>query len=217
MKLNNMQKKSIILSFVLLFAIILNVSAQYAHESLIKFEKNNVNAVIADYSRPKSVIEEALKAQLEKEGLVKSDKTKGYIVYKGANWNRLGKEKVDLYFKVDGSKSKASITILISKGYSNFINSETDPGIIKGAADFLNHLETKADEVQFSLDLSAQQFVIAKAEKENARSLSDSTDLAADRKKLDAKIVAQNEALQARKKALEAERLKLAGMKNGEK
>lgn len=211
-----MQQKSIVLSFILWFGSLLNVFAQNAHESSVKFEKNDVNAVIADYNRPKSVIEEALKAQLEKEGLVKPDKSKGYIIYKGTNWNRLGKEKADIYFKVDGSKSKATITVLISKGYGNFINAETDPGIIKKAVDFLNNLEKKADEVQFSLDLSAQQFVIEKAEKEYARSLSDSTDFAADRKKLDAKILAQNEALQSRKKALEAERLKLAGMKNGD-
>jgi hypothetical protein len=190
------------------------VSAQYAHESFVKFEKNNVNAVTADYNRSKSVMEEALKAQLEKEGLIKPDKSKGYIIYKGSNWNRIGREKADIYFKVDGSKSKSSITILISKGYGNFINSETDPGTIKNAVDFLNSLEKKADEVQFSLDLSTQQFVIEKAEKEYVRSLSDSTAFAADRKKLDAKILAQNEALQSRKKALEAERLKLADMKN---
>lgn len=190
-----------------------NANAQSIQETTVKFDKNNVSAVVAEYKRPESVMEDALKVQLDKEELGKSGKTKGYVSYSNITWKRIGMYSLDVYFKVDGNKSKSTITVLVSKGYNNFIGSGSDPDIINKVKEFLGNLEKTAVDVQFALDVKAQQDVVSDAEKRYNNSLSDSTDLASDKQKLENKIVQQSSALQAKRQELQQQKQKLDAMK----
>lgn len=191
----------------------MNTNAQSIQETTLKFDKNNVNAVVAEYKRPESVMEDALKVQLEKEGFGKYDKKKGYWSYINTNWKRTGNLSLDIYFKVDGNKSKSTITVLVSKGYNNFTSSATDPEIINTVREFLKNLEGTATDVQFALDVKAQQEVVADAEKRYNRALSDSTDLVNEKQKLENKIVQQSSEIQTKRGELDQHRQKLDAMK----
>jgi hypothetical protein len=190
-------------------------SAQSVHlqETTVKFDKNMVDAVVAEYRRPESVMEDALKLQLEKEGLGKSGKKKGYILYSNTIWKHLGMYSLDVYFKVDGNKSRSSITVLVSKGYNNFVGPASAPEIISKVKKFLVSLEGTATDVQFALDVEAQKELVSNAEKQYNRALNDSTDLTKEKQKLENEIVQQSSEVQAKRLLLEQHRQKLDGMK----
>jgi hypothetical protein len=190
-----------------------NANAQFIQETTLKFDKNTVSATTAEYKRPESVMEEALKMQLNKEGFGKYDKKKGYWSYINTNWKRTGNLSLDIYFKVDGNKNKSVITVLVSKGYNNFTSSATDPEIINTVKEFLNNLENTAKDVQFALDVEAQQELVADVEKSYNRALSDSTDLLDEKQKLENRIVQQSSAVQSKRKELEQHQQKLEAMK----
>lgn len=188
-------------------------NAQSVQETTVKFDKNTVNAVVAEYKRPESVMEDALKVQLDKEDLGKSGKKKGYILYSNTTWKRIGMYSLDVYFKVEGNKSRSTITVLVSKGYNNFVNPAVSPEIISKVKEFLMGLESTATDVQFALDVEAQKELVADAEKQYNRALSDSMDLLKERKKLENEIVQQSAEVQAKRSLLDQHRQKLDGMK----
>lgn len=204
-----------LIALVSLFVLLGNttLNAQSIQETTVKFDKKTVSAVIAEYRRPESVIEDALEVQLEKEDLGKSGKRKGFKVYSNTTWKRIGMYSLDVYFKVDGNKNNASITVLISKGYDNFINPASEPDIINKVKEFLISLESTATDVQFALDVKAQQEVVAEAEKNYNRALSDSTDLIKQRQKLENEIVQQSSEVQSKRQMLEGHRQRLDAMK----
>lgn len=207
-----MQNLIVFLGFAFLL-VNAKTNAQSTQETTVKFDKNNVSALVTEYKRPESVMEDALKLQLDKEGLGKYDKKKGYQAYTNITWRRTGTYSLDLYFKVDGNKNKSTITVLVSKGYNNFINSVSDPEIINKIKEFLNGLESTAYDVQFALDVEAQQEIVADAEKTYNRSLSDSTDLVRERQKLENRILQQSSDVQAKRQELKKNRQKLDAMK----
>ncbi|KAA5533588.1 hypothetical protein F0919_13695 [Taibaiella lutea] len=203
----------ITLSGIAFLLVNATVNAQSIQETTVKFDKNNVNAIVAEYKRPESVMEDALKAQVDKEGFGKYDKKKGYWSYINIHWKRTGNLSLDIYFKVDGNKSKSTITVLVSKGYNNFTSSATDPEIINTVREFLKDLESTATDVQFALDVKAQQEMVADAEKRYNNAISDSTDLVNQKQKLENKIVQQSSEVQSKRQELEQHKQKLDGMK----
>lgn len=207
-----MKKLIALLGFSFLLGNV-EMNAQSIQETKLKFDKNNVNAVVAEYKRPESVMEDALKEQLEKEGFGKYDKKKGYWSYINTNWKRTGNLSLDIYFRVDGNKNKSTVTVLVSKGNNNFTSSATDPEIINTVREFLNNLERTATDVQFALDVEAQREVVADAEKRYNRALSDSTDLVNEKQKLENKIVQQSSEVQSKRGELDQHKQKLDAMK----
>jgi len=188
-------------------------NAQSLQETTIKFDKNQVNAVVAEYKRPESVMEDALEVQLDKEELGKSGKKKGFLLYSNTTWKRMGLYSLDVYFKVDGNKSKSTITVFISKGYNNFITSASDPEIFNKVKEFLTGLESTAADVQFALDVKEQEQRVADAEKNYNRAVEENDDLVKEKQKLENKITQQGSEIENKKKELEDHKQKLNGMK----
>ncbi len=140
------------------------VSAQNAHEAAVKFNKNDENAVVAEYSNAPDVVKYVLKDRLEKEEIGKMRSSDGFMYYQGAVWNAISGSKLDYYFKVDGRKNKATISVLISEGYDNFISSGNDPSTIDNIKAFLNNLAYQISDYQKTLDIQAQEETVKKAE-----------------------------------------------------
>src|SRR5690348_3464662 len=62
--------------------------------------------------------------------LNKKNKQEGFYVFSGVVLPELANEKLDLYFKVDpvndNSGDRSSVTLMVSKGYENFVAKEKD-------------------------------------------------------------------------------------------
>src|SRR6218665_2010544 len=183
-----MKKMLNALTLVMALAIGGTATAQNAHESSVKFNKTNENAVVADYEKPADIVEAALKKQLESEGLTKGKNSKGYLTFSGIQWSKVSNEKVDVYFKVEGKKEKSTVTVFISKGYDNFISSGSDSRAIDNVKGFLNGLVHHATAHQHSLNIAAQEEAIKKAEKAYNSSSESGKDLIAQKEKLEKRI-----------------------------
>jgi hypothetical protein len=205
--------KKVIATLGLALASVIAVQAQNAHEAIVKYDKIQANGVVAEYDRPKSVIEEALKKELEKEGLGKSKSSKGYDLYAGTTWSNISTDKVDAYFKVEGKKNKSTVTVLISKGYDNFVNANSDMATIENVKKFLNNLNVGADKVQLGLDIKAQEEVVKKAEKNYNNSVNDGKSLLSDKEKIEKKIAENNTDQQQKQNALNETKAKLDQLK----
>lgn len=208
--------KNIFRSFLLVAAVACSgtVLAQNAREASIKFHKTNQNAVVADYEQPAEVVEAALKDRLEKEGLGKMKSSKGFMAYTGVLWQAVSTDKLDVYFKVDGKKDKSSITVLVSKGYDNFVSSGSDGQIVSNVKSFLNSFMDHANAYRLALDIKTQEEVIRKAEKALSSATDNNKDLLAQKEKLEKRIAESNNDQLLKQKALEEEQRKLSGLKS---
>lgn len=191
--------KKLIPSLFLALTIAATASAQSARETSVKFNKNNENAVVAEYDSKADMVKEVLKERLDKEGLGKMKSSSGYMRYSGVTWNTVSSDKMDVYFKVESRKGKSMISVLLSKGYDNFVTSTSDGRAIDNVKAFLNSFDDEIVAYQKALDVKAQEEAVKKAEKKQQKIAEQQ-----------AKLEKENAAKQ---KALEEERRKLNSIK----
>lgn len=201
------------IALVLAIAATGTATAQNAHESSVKINKTNENAVVADFNKPADVVEAALKDRLEKEGLGKMKNSKGFMTYAGTLWNSVSSDKLDVYFKVEGKKDKSTVSVLVSKGYNNFVTSGSDAKIIGNVKAFLNDFAAYTNSYQLTLDIKAQEEAIKKAEKAYSNSVDNNKDLLSQKEKLEKRIAESNNEQILKQKALDEEKKKLNDLK----
>lgn len=177
------------------------VHAQNAREASVKFMKAQQSAIVADYELAASHVENALKERLEKAGLSNRSSSKGFMTFKGASWSEVSGDKVDVYAKVEGKGNKSTVTILVSKGYDNFISGSSDAGMTEKVKNFLNDFMNHVSAYQLKLDIQKQEEIVKKAEKEFTGTVSAADDLSKEREKID-KQIAQNKDDQTKKQTI---------------
>lgn len=141
--------------------------AQDAYEGMTKFNKKEVNAVSIEMNYPADVVESALKAKMKKLDL----KGKGegdFEYYKAIQFKDISEKTQDLYTKVskkEKDKTKSYITILVSMGNDNFIDSKADATTIENTKRFLQNFKTEVESYVLANKIKEQQEVIVKDEK----------------------------------------------------
>lgn len=199
-----MLKKSIVL-VVLALGLGCNAMAQNARETSVKFNDNQQSAIVADYTADEEFVAEVLKERLAKEGFGKKSSEKGFDAYKATNWGRVSSDKLDIYIKVDGKKGKSTVTMLMAKGYDNFVSSGKDASLINRAQDFMNsfgsYLKTRTD-------LKTQEELVKKMEVENLKMLKE-------KEEMEKKMVEFNTGLSQKQATLTTEKLKIEEIKKG--
>lgn len=176
------------LSILTLSVLSFSSFAQNAREASVKFMKGQQNAIIADYDLPKSLVEDALKERLDKEGLGKKSSEKGYMAYKKTTWAAISPDKIDVYANVDGKNDKSTITMLVSKGYDNFISTATDSDKVQKIEAFLNSFIKDVRAYQLRLSIAAQEEVVKKAEKAQRNTAEDGDKLLKEKEKIEKQI-----------------------------
>ena len=98
-----------------------------------EFNKKEVPAVIGEIPYEEDVTKEGIVKHFEKMGF-KGKKIKDYIMYTGVSLPELGPEPHDLYIMVDRKsrqeKNTSLVTMLISKGFEQFVDDSTEPNLI---------------------------------------------------------------------------------------
>ena len=99
----------------------------------------------------------------------KKNKQDGFYVFNGVTLPALNNQKLDLYFKIDGKGRKARdqsvMSMLVSKGYDNFVSPELDSVTFLAASQFLNSFVGSNLSFGLQQEIEAQQKVVASAEK----------------------------------------------------
>ncbi len=192
--------KKLILSLVAIMAMY-TTNAQNAKESSIEFLKSTQPCVEANYNRPSDLMEEALKKRLSDAKIGSGDKAKGgFRVYKGVIVPEISTDKIDLYTKVDGKKENATVYILVSKGYDNFVTSAKEEVTVGNMKNFLNGLEINAASLKLLADIEAAKEAVIKAEDKYKTSIEEGTDLVSQKEKIERKIAENKENQSAKQK-----------------
>jgi hypothetical protein len=200
-------------AFVVAGLFAFNASAQNAHEVSVSINKETKTAFQADYPVSDDLIKITLEDRLRSANLPKGKSAKGYTLYKEVVFPELSTNKIDIYTKVDGKKTNATIVMLVATGYDNFISSSNDAATAANVIAFLNRLVSDAATMQIKINIANQEDVVKNAEKELKKTNNDNADLLKDKEKIEKKIVESNSTVDKASKSLDAERAKLESLK----
>lgn len=98
----------------------------------------------------------------------KKNKQEGFYVFTGVQLPELANQKLDLYFKVDpldgGNSLNSSISLLVSKGYDNFVSRDTDSATFGASERFLNSFVGQTADFQLNKQMDDQKQILAATE-----------------------------------------------------
>lgn len=160
-------KRIIFIAGLLLGALSIQntANAQQIREQAVSIDKVNQNAVVGTFKAGKSVLEAVMQKRMTDAKLGKGKSFKGFRKYEGVIWSEISADKMDYYYRVTGKKDNASVEILASKGYNNFVSSQSDAATIQNINSFVSSLE--ADIVKYNINelIAAKEKEIKEAEK----------------------------------------------------
>jgi len=87
---------------------------------------------------------------------------------------------IDLYTKVTGNRRRATVYIFVSKGYENFITSNSHPIVASNVREFLTSLAQEVQEYKLENQISAQERVVRDARRNHERLVQRQNDLTRD-------------------------------------
>lgn len=184
------------------------LKAQNPQEIPVRYNGTEKSGVAAAYDYSKDLTEQTLETKLKAAGLTRKSRKDGFTYYKEATWPAITVDKVDVYVKVTGNSKSAAVSILVSKGYDNFITSATDAQAILNLKNFLSALSEDIAAYQKELELKAQQEKVAAAQRAAEKSARDA-ERAAKKQEQHAKQQAKDQ------KKLEEEQKKMQNLKTG--
>jgi len=190
---------------IYLFAIasiaFVNLMAQ-ARNTTTEYQKVMRPAIVSDMPFPEKVVNGAIEDKLGKMGY-KGKSTKGFTLYSGVRVPEIGAGTYDLYFLVDRvskkDKDNSTVTLMVSKGFDNFVSDTSDVSAFNNAKTYLNSLRDVTAAYDLELQIADQEDAIKKADKKYNNLVDEATDLQKKKRKLEDQI-AENIAAQAAQK-----------------
>jgi len=173
--------------------------AQNVREVAIKMNKVEQKALAADYPYAKGFVTQALDEKFNLAKFGKSKRKSGFDLYSGVSWMEVAPaDKLDVYVKTEERKGNTTVSILLSRGYDNFLTSTTDATQIENLKTFLVGLSTGIQAAELQKKIEDQMKVVKAAEDKTASVVKDYESLKSQKEKIE-KSMEQN--LEAQKKA----------------
>jgi DNA repair exonuclease SbcCD ATPase subunit len=209
-----MMKKQILCLAIILLAG-LHSFAQDIKEGTTELNKVSQPCIIASYAMSYDVVEGALLKKMSDAKYSKPSKTKdGFKMYKGINIPDIMNATLDYYIKIEDKKPNATLYMLISRGYDNFLKRESaDSVAIENAKLYLNKFMTDLMSFQLNKDIVAQNGAIKDVEKKMKNAAKDEESLTKDKSKVESKISGNEIEIQALKVDMEAQQAALETVK----
>jgi hypothetical protein len=170
--------KKVVFGIIALFQIMAIHSFGQSNFKTVMFKKILRPSLSLNLSSESKNAEETILAKLKETGykpekngsfLNKKDKQEGFYSFSGVTLPELDNQKLDLYFRVDPIEGdndyRSSISLIVSKGYENFVSPETDSMTFKAAENFLNTFTSKTEAFQINKLLDEKKKSIAVSEK----------------------------------------------------
>jgi hypothetical protein len=201
-----------------LIAIFFTVTAMsQAIEGSTDYNKTKQPAVICEYAYPPDLVETVLTDDLKQKGFGKGKSTKGFDVYQAINFTEISLEKIDLYVKVERKSRKEKditiVTMLVSKGYDNFISGAADASVMQNTMAYVNGLKPKLEKNSLELQIAAQEEILKKEEKKYNNLTEEAADLEKKRKKIEENIADNKKDQEKQKTEVDKQRQILESIK----
>ena len=200
---------------ILIFAVF-SISIAYGQdvqEVTTRYNKTAVPGVQAKYNNSKEVVETALKSYLDKT-LKKSKSSKGYDLYENVSWTEISDMPISAFAKVEGGKSSATVTMLISTPTMAFYSSLGNSTYINNLKTFLTNFSNEVSVVQKKQDVTIQGDEVKKIEDKIQKNQREASRLQSDKEKIEKDLVNNAKELEDLNKKLQEEKDKLEKIKN---
>lgn len=134
-------------------------------EASIALGKVSQSGLVADFNYSEEALETVLEKRFSDAKMKSKKDTKKFRKIEGATWAAISQDKMDYYYRISGKNGKSTLELLASKGYDNFVTSQSDATVVQNLQNFINSLES--DLVKYSLNelIEAKQKEIKSAEK----------------------------------------------------
>lgn len=166
------------------------LSAQ-SYTSTVEYQKVQRQAIVCDVPFPEKLVSNAIEDTMEKLGYKGKD-SKGFEVFKGVKLSAFGNESLDLYFMVDRKSRKeketSTVTLLISKGFDDFVTKETNAGLIDKAKTYLDSMRNMLAHYDLEQQIAEQEAVVQDNEKKANKLSDEAEDLQKKKKKIEKDI-----------------------------
>jgi hypothetical protein len=180
-----------------------------ARYTTAEYQKVMRPAVVNDLPFAEKTVTSAIENKMGQMGY-KGKSTKGYTLFSGVRLPELGPESYDLYFMVDRvsrkDKGNSTVTLLVSRGFDNFVSDSADAVLINNAKTYLNNLRDMVAAYDLELQIADQEDVLKKADKKYTGLVDDGADLQKKKRKLEEQIVENTNAQAAQKAEAEKQR-----------
>ena len=188
--------------------------AQNAKDATVRYQKTDRPGMTVDYEIPKADMEEALLLKMETSGPGKPKSKGDFIVWQNVSWPEVATGQVDIYMKIDGSKKKSSVVLLVSKGYDNFVNQNNDAQTGGRMKAFLEGLQAPVNRVYLNRNIVLQQEVIRRSEKSFNDLRKQGEDLVKQQEALTKKIAENKSAMEKQQGVWDGDKSKLEQLRS---
>jgi hypothetical protein len=157
----------------------------------VEYQKINRQGVVNELPFSEKTVRNAIDSKMEQLGYKGKD-SKGFTVYKGVKLAELGSDSYDLYFMADKKsrrdKENSSLTLMVSKGYDNFVADSSDATLMNNAKTYMNNIKDMVAAYDLEQQIMAQEDAIKKADKKYNNLVDDGVSLEKKRRNIEKDI-----------------------------
>jgi hypothetical protein len=178
--------------FLLIFTAVFSISSfSQTRVSTVEYLKTKRQSIVADFPFSTKTVMNSIEEKLEKMGYKGKD-AKDFTVFRGVILPEIGTGVYDIYFMVDKKskrdKDNSIVTMMISKGYENFVTEEEDGELITNAKNYLDNLKLSVSAYDLEDQIKEQEVILRKNEKKASNLVEDGQSLENKFKKLQEQI-----------------------------
>lgn len=115
--------------------------AQEISEGAVKVGKVEKSGYIAVSKYSNAEVEEVIAKKLTAAGIGSGKKKSKFYTYKEIVWPAISPTKIDLAYKVQKKKHRCTIYFVVSKGYDNYVTSNSDGATSSNIKGFLASID----------------------------------------------------------------------------
>ncbi len=190
--------------FTLLLVFVVALASAQTGTTTVEYLKVNRQGLVMELPFTEKTVRDAIDAKMQGMGYKGKD-SKGFTIYKGVRMTEIGPDSYDLYFLADrkSKKEKESsyLTILVSKGFDNFVADSNDTKIFNNTKTYLDaNMRDLVAAYDLSLQIASQEEAVKKADKKYNGLIDDGQSLEKKRREIE-KNIEDNKKDQANQKS----------------
>lgn len=174
-----------------------------SYTSTVEYQKALRQAVINSIPFPEKVITAAIEDTMQKLGYKGKD-AKDFTVYRGVKLPEFNNIPLDLYFMVERKSKKekenSTVTLMLSKGFDDFVTQGVNPELIEKAKVYMDSLRNIIGYYDLEQQIAEQESVMKDNAKKTSNLVDEAEELQKKKKKLE-KDIENNTKEQANMKA----------------
>ncbi len=192
-------------------------AAAQAVETKTSYNKADQPAAVGEFMYEVGIVEKAIENDMKQRGYGKGKSSKGFTLYQAINFNEISADKIDFYIKAEKKskkeKDRTIVTVLVSKGYDNFISGITEAKMMEGAINYINSLKPKFDAGNLDVQIKEQEDLVKKTEKKYVNLTDDGASLEKKKRNIEEDIANNKKEQEAQKAEVEKQKQILETLK----